>query len=210
MSPAGKSERLRLCLTGKSWPGSPPLLGRLEFALGEGEVVALCGPSGCGKSTLLSIAAGLDRGFCGSLYLGEGLRLSMVFQTPRLLPWRSIAENVALGLGGLDKETLRQAEQALEAQGLGGQGHLLPGHLSLGMARRVALARAMAARPDLLLLDEAFVSLDEACVLQALQVVAAEIAGRGLSVLMVSHDGPDLERLSARRLQLVGRPAVLA
>ena len=72
MSPAGKSERLRLCLTGKSWPGSPPLLGRLEFALGEGEVVALCGPSGCGKSTLLSIAAGLDRGFCGSLYLGEG------------------------------------------------------------------------------------------------------------------------------------------
>ncbi|HVI49739.1 MAG TPA: ATP-binding cassette domain-containing protein [Candidatus Sulfotelmatobacter sp.] len=209
MSPVGRPDRLCVRVDAKSWPGAQPLLGRLEFAVAEGEAVALCGASGCGKSTLLSIAAGLDREFSGRVDLADGLRLSMVFQTPRLLPWRTAAENVALAMGGVDRESLYRAERMLEVFGLGGQGTSRPGQLSLGMARRVALARAMAVRPDVLLLDEAFVSLDEAAAVQARDAVRAEIAGRGLSVLMVSHGGADLDALSARRLQLAGRPAVL-
>jgi len=209
MSPAGKSERLSVRVEAKSWPGAGPLLGRLSFAVAEGEVVALCGASGCGKSTLLSIAAGLDRDFTGCVELAAGLRLSMVFQEPRLLPWRTALENIALGLGSLERENLRRAEQLLERLGLGGQGDCRPGQLSLGMARRVALARAMVVRSDILLLDEAFVSLDQDAVLQAREMVRAEVCGRGLSVLMVSHGGEDLDALTARRLQLVGRPARL-
>ena len=113
-------------------------------------MVVICGPSGSGKTTVLRLIAGLDRDDNGTP--PPDVKIGMVFQEPRLLPWKTIRENV---------ELVGEDHGLLNAFGLQSVAHLFPSQISLGMARRVALARALAFKPTLLLLDEPFASLDE-------------------------------------------------
>jgi NitT/TauT family transport system ATP-binding protein len=133
-------------------------LGKVAFTVAPGEFVCLTGPSGCGKTTTLKLI-GLETNFEGTIGRPEG-RMAAVFQEPRLLPWRSVEDNVRLAMP-LELASASFSD-LFEALGLAGAEKLFPGELSLGMARRVALARAFALKPSLLLLDEPFVSLDEA------------------------------------------------
>jgi sulfonate transport system ATP-binding protein len=135
------------------------VLDEMAFTVANGEVVALVGPSGCGKTTLLRIIVGLDRAFEGSVTLPAPCRLGMVFQEPRLLPWRTVEQNVRLTAPQVGEAALATLFATL---GLAEHRRHYPGELSLGLARRVALARAFAIEPDLLVLDEPFVSLDAA------------------------------------------------
>ena len=181
----------------RKWFGDTPVLADLRLAVGPGEVVAVTGPSGCGKSTLLGILAGLDRDFRGTA--SRPAVLGMVFQEPRLLPWKSAAANIALAAPGLGRAGI---EAALAAVGLAGQGELLPRRMSLGMARRVAVARALAVEPAALLLDEPYVSLDEESVRLTRAAVAAYCARRRPAVVMVSHTPAELEGFADRVVEI--------
>ena len=209
MSAAGSAERLRVEIDAKRWKNGRPVLGHIRFSLGAGEIVALTGPSGCGKSTLLSILAGLDRDFDGQIVWSEAPRVGVVFQTPRLLPWRTAAQNVALALGR-GKEALRLAHQRLAEVGLEEAAGIYPARLSLGMARRVAIARALIIEPQVLLLDEAFVSLDAPAAGRMHRLIEDAVQQRGLTVLMISHDPQECQTLAHRLLVLDGNPAGLA
>ena len=138
-----------------------PVLDRIELSLGAREIVALVGPSGCGKTTLLRIAGGLDTEFEGTLDWRGGAiaRVGTVFQEPRLLPWRTVRENLLLAQ---QTPNPALADALLRSLDLAGFRDAFPRTLSLGMARRVAIARAFAIEPELMLLDEPFVSLDAA------------------------------------------------
>ena len=173
----------------------------LAFTLARGEVLGLSGPSGVGKTTLLSILAGLDPDHGGTVRWEGSPRLGMVFQSPRLLPWRTALENIALAVEG-DRD---KASAMIEIVGLAGSEGLYPARLSLGMARRVALARALAIEPDVLLLDEAFVSLDPHSAERARTTVLDAVKRRGMAVLTVSHDRPALETMAGRILELAPR-----
>lgn len=208
MSPAGAAERLSVHVLEKRWADGRPVLGDIRFTLGAGQVAAISGPSGCGKSTLMGIVAGLDTDFHGSVTWQRTPRLGMVFQSPRLLPWRTAAENVALAIGGR-RAAHRRAVDALAEVGLADVADVYPSRLSLGMARRVALARALIIEPDVLLLDEAFVSLDDVAAERVRSCVLAAVSGRGTSVLMVSHDSRETLLMADRRLVLGGTPARL-
>ncbi len=207
MSLAGNAERLSIDIAGKWWTGGHQVLGAIRFNLSVGEVVAIAGPSGCGKSTLLGIVAGLDADHQGCVsWHGPPPRIGIVFQSPRLLPWRTASQNVALVLGG-GRAAQSLARQALAAVGLEEAADTYPARLSLGMARRVAFARALVGEPDLLLLDEAFVSLDEPAADKLREIVLAAVAQRGMSVLMVSHDTREPREMAQRLLVLGGTPA---
>ncbi len=208
MSAAGNADLLLLDLAAKRWPGGQSLLGRIRFSVSPGEVVAISGPSGCGKSTLLSILAGLDRDFEGHVTWRGAPRVGVVFQTPRLLPWRTAAENVALGLAGHPDGKVR-ARRALAEVGLAEAAEVYPSRLSVGMAQRVAIARALVAEPGFLLLDEAFASLDEAAAQRVRSSILERVEARGMSVLMVTHDPRDSTAMADRLLLLGGAPTRL-
>jgi len=178
--------------------GDRLLFENVAFTLSAGEILGLSGPSGAGKTTLLTILAGLDNDYRGTVAWEGTPKLGMVFQSPRLLPWRTALQNVALAVEG----DLRKAMAMLDGVGLASAAAVYPAHLSLGMARRVALARAMAIEPDALLLDEAFVSLDPASVEQAQSAVLDAVKRRGMAVLTVSHDRPALEKMAGRIVEL--------
>jgi len=179
--------------------GGRILFQDLAFTLNVGEMLGLSGPSGVGKTTLLAILAGLDADYQGAVRWEGSPRIGMVFQSPRLLPWRTALQNVALAVEGDRVKALAM----LEKVGLADAADTYPARLSLGMARRVALARALAIEPDALLLDEAFVSLDPKTADQARAIVLDAVASRGMAVLTVSHDRPDLEKMAGRILELV-------
>ncbi|MDP4025898.1 ATP-binding cassette domain-containing protein [Methylobacterium sp. NEAU 140] len=178
----------------------------LAFAVGRGEIVCLIGPSGAGKTTTLRILLGLDPDFEGRVAGAEGA--GMVFQEPRLLPWRSVEHNVRLGLPRPERGA-RDLDALFERLGLGPWRARYPGALSLGMQRRVALARALASGPRVLVLDEPFVSLDDAAAagLRALVVDAVDTAGT--SVLMVTHNVAEAIAVADRLLLVSKRPASL-
>ena len=188
------------------------VLRDLHFALAPGSFTCLIGPSGCGKTTTLRIILGLERAFEGSVARHPpGLCAAAVFQEPRLLPWRTVEQNVRLALPPPTEAAPTEAEldRLFAVLGLDALRGRYPSELSLGLARRVALARAFAVKPDLLLLDEPFVSLDEHTADRLRAHLLALWQAEGTTVLMVTHNLREAARLADRLLLLNGRPAGL-
>jgi NitT/TauT family transport system ATP-binding protein len=180
----------------------------LGFTISPGETVCLIGPSGAGKSTTLRILLGLDRDFEGRVDPDPGrLSSAIVFQEPRLLPWRSVEVNVRLALPRSERG--RDLDTLFADLGLAPWRSRFPGELSLGMARRVALARALAGKPALLVLDEPFVSLDDRAAAELRAVVFGEALRSAGSVLMVTHNLSEALGVADRLLLLTPRPATL-
>jgi ABC-type nitrate/sulfonate/bicarbonate transport system ATPase subunit len=200
--------QLEVGITGKSFENAAgkrhDVLAGISFTLNAGEVGVMFGPSGCGKSTLLRILAGLDQNYQGHVTRSAGLRLGMVFQEPRLLPWRSVEENVRLAAPDIDDARLSSLFELLE---LNGHRNHFPGELSLGLARRVALARAFAVEPDFLILDEPLASLDNALAGRLRDQIATLVASRKMMTLLVTHDLDEALRLGDRLFFLSARPA---
>ncbi len=184
-------------------------LAGLSLQVAAGELVALVGPSGCGKTTFLNIVAGLDCDFAGEVQLGphpdgRPARVGYVFQEPRLLPWRTVYENIALVLPPHRADSV--VKDMLQAVGLAKAQDLYPPQLSVGMSRRVAIARAFAIGPDLLLMDEPFVSLDHDTVEQLRDLLLKLWNARPTTVLFVTHDMREALVLADRLVLLSGSP----
>jgi ABC-type nitrate/sulfonate/bicarbonate transport system ATPase subunit len=180
------------------------ILRDFSLTLETGKIHALVGPSGFGKTTLLRIITGLDRDFEGRVALPPQTKIGMVFQEPRLLPWRSVLDNLKLAAPQADAATLAGLAKAL---GLDDHLRHFPGELSLGQARRVALARALAIKPNLLVLDEPFVSLDTALARRLSDELATLVERTQVTTLLVTHDIDEAIRLADRILLLGHRPA---
>ncbi len=188
------------------------VLREVSLTVGAGEVVAILGASGCGKSTLLRIAGGLDSPTAGSALIdgtpvaGIDARCAVGFQEPRLLPWRSLADNVALGLPrGLDRAVgAQRVAQLLELVGLGPSAPLRPREVSGGMAQRASLARALARNPGVLLLDEPFGALDALTRLRMQDLLLDVHAAAPTTILLVTHDVDEALQLADRIILLGG------
>lgn len=186
--------------------GPHEILRDVSLALEPGQAGAILGPSGCGKTTLLRLVAGLDRHFEGTIELpGTGV-LAMVFQEPRLLPWRSVEDNLRFVVPGIEPS---ERDALLHAFGLTAHRRHFPGELSLGLARRVAIARALAVRPDLLLLDEPFASLDGGTAARLLDELVDLAERRPVTTLLVTHDVGTAIRFADAIFVLSPQPARL-
>ena len=181
--------------------GGVPVLGRMDLTVAPRETLAVVGPSGIGKSTLLRIFAGLEARFDGSCRI-DG-RVAIVFQEPALLPWRSLLDNIIVATG----VSADMARAALKEVGLGGRWQSFPNRLSLGQQRRVALARAFAVPPDLLLLDEPFVSLDPALSEEMMALFQKLRERHRMATILVTHVQAEADRLADRVITLGGAPA---
>lgn len=174
------------------------VLAGVDVSINPGEFVALLGASGSGKSTLLRILAGLDTDYSGHLSLPE--RRAVVFQEHRLMPWKRVTANVALGLEGED--TQARSKAMLEEVGLREHGRAWPRTLSGGESQRVALARALVRSPELLLLDEPFGALDALTRMRVHSLVLSLWERHRPSVLLVTHDVDEALLLADRALVL--------
>ena len=210
------AERVSLAQVEKVFPtrGGPlPVLRDLCLDVAAGESLVVLGPSGCGKSTLLRLVAGLDRPTAGIVRLGDRVvtetdpRCAVVFQEPRLLPWRTVAANVLLGARRLADRPSPQALLALV--GLVGFERAYPHQLSGGMAQRVALARALIGHPEVLLLDEPFASLDALTRLRMQDLLADACRRLRPTVVLVTHDVDEALYLADRIVILGQRPATV-
>lgn len=183
----------------------------LELFLESGEFVAITGPSGCGKTTLLNIVAGLDKAYEGSVSFGEAARAGLVylFQTPRLLPWRSVLQNLMLVLDA-SPDARDKARALLRDVELEAFADHFPGQLSLGMQKRVSLARAFAMEPSLLLMDEPFSSLDADAAARLRKLLVRLLEKRTVTTLLVTHDHDEAVELADRILIFSTPPARVA
>ena len=197
----------------ESGPNSVLAVDGVDLEVGPGEFVALLGPSGCGKSTLLKLVAGLERPDRGSVRtdsFGRPHFRGFVFQDACLLPWRSTLENVALPLEllGQSRAGARAlAAEALERVGLREAAGRLPRQLSGGMRMRASLARALIAKPSLLLLDEPFAALDEDARHGLQDDLRALWEDLGMTILFVTHSVAEAAFLANRTVLLSPRPA---
>ncbi len=193
-----------------------PALDGISLRVPQGEFTAIVGPSGSGKSTLLKIIAGLIPPSDGEIRIhnepvrAPSARVGLVFQTPVLLPWRTVLENTLLPLeisGRITPDTVTQARDLLELVGLAGYESRYPFELSWGMQQRVAFTRALIVRPEVLLLDEPFAALD-AITREEMNVELLRIWHEtGGSVLLVTHSITEAVFLADRVVVLSGRPA---
>lgn len=176
--------------------GDQPVLRDRDLTLLPGQRIAIMGPSGCGKTTLLRIVLGLLEPTEGRVE-NTFRKVSAVFQEPRLLPWRTALENVNLVLGD-GKATLERAGAFLEQVQLSDAADKYPRELSGGMQQRVAVARALAAEGDLLILDEPFKAMDEALREQIIALVAQTQA----AILLVTHEETEAKALGCEIVRM--------
>ena len=209
-------EAMNICKTFTSRAGKElRALDNVSLAVREGEFVCLLGPSGCGKSTLLRILAGLETAFEGTVssegerVLGPDRKRGMVFQEYSLFPWRTIEENVAAGLefAGIPPAGRRERSlRFLDLVGLSGFAHSLPHELSGGMRQRAAIARALAADPRILLMDEPFGALDaHTRILLQKELLRIWSASRK-TVVFVTHSVDEAVYLADRIVVMSARP----
>jgi NitT/TauT family transport system ATP-binding protein len=192
-----------------------PVLDAIDLAVGPGEFVALLGPSGCGKSTLLRLIAGLERPHSGRIFMGgveieaPGPSRILVFQDPTLYPWRTVRQNVALGLEarGLLRTQGGRVDDVLRQVGLEGFDRAYPHQLSGGMAQRAALARALVNEPSVLLMDEPLANLDSLTRIAMQTELMALWQRERFTAFLVTHDVEEALYLAERVLVLSERPA---
>ena len=205
---AGVTSRFRIRIEDKTHVGADGtrLTAIRDFVLDikPESMTVLMGPSGCGKTTLLRIVARLDDRFKGELDIPESARLGFMFQEPRLLPWRTVRENIELvAAPGFSEQDL---DQLMHAVGIADMLPRYPQELSLGIARRVALARAFSTKPDLLLLDEPFVSLDEKTADRLRRLLLEVWSERPTTALLVTHNAREAIQLADQLVLLAPRP----
>jgi NitT/TauT family transport system ATP-binding protein len=192
-----------------------PVLDDVNFSVKPGEFIALLGPSGCGKSTLLRLVAGLEAPRSGVLredgdpVTGPFPSRVVVFQDPTLFPWRSVWNNVALGLEaqGILKSQRQRVDAALDLVGLSQFRNAYPHQLSGGMAQRVALARALVNDPKILILDEPLGKLDSLTRITMQAEIVALWQRKGFTTLLVTHDVEEALFLANRVIVFSDRPA---
>ena len=182
-------------------------IANLKLSLASNEFICLVGPSGCGKTTLLNIIAGLDSDFQGDISLGhrhKKPKIGYVFQNPRLLPWRTVRENITLALP--EDHSPQTVDALLDIMQLTDAQNVYPERLSLGMSRRVSIIRAFAVDPDILLMDEPFVSLDAPTARQVRNLLVKLWKQRPHTVLFVTHDLREAIALADRLIFLSAPP----
>ncbi|MCM3781008.1 ABC transporter ATP-binding protein [Microbacterium hydrocarbonoxydans] len=209
----GAAASVRLDAVERSFPlatGRREVLRGVDVDVAAGEIVAVVGPSGCGKSTLLRLIGGLDTPSRGRIELGGAAvadadeRTAVAFQEPRLLPWRTLAQNVELGLPRRTprRESRERVDELLHLVGLEHAAAQRPREVSGGMAQRASLARALARNPGVLLLDEPFGALDALTRLRMHDLLLKIHAAEPTTVLLVTHDVEEALYLADRVLLL--------
>jgi ABC-type nitrate/sulfonate/bicarbonate transport system ATPase subunit len=216
---------IQININNKTYPtAAKPSIEGLKLSLNSNEFTCLVGPSGCGKTTLLNIIAGLDNDYDGDILcrtrslpvatLPPSLavvgqqhmhpKIGYVFQNPRLLPWRTVRENIELALNG--NQSPEVIDELLEVMQLTAAQHVYPERLSLGMSRRAAIIRAFAIDPEVLLMDEPFVSLDAPTARQVRELLLKLWQQRPHTVLFVTHDLREAIALADRLVFLSASP----
>jgi ABC-type nitrate/sulfonate/bicarbonate transport system ATPase subunit len=205
---AGVTSRFEIRIVDKTYVGADgtliPAIRDFVLAVESESMTVLMGPSGCGKTTLLRIIAGLDARYTGDISLAPDARIGLMFQDPRLLPWRTVKQNIELvAAPGFTEADL---DRLAHAVGIADMLPRYPQELSLGLARRVALARAFATKPDLLLLDEPFVSLDERTADRLRRLLLDVWSARPTTAILVTHNAREAILLADQLVLLAPRP----
>ena len=205
--PAGATSQFDIRIEDKTYTGADgtpvPAIRDLVLEVRPQSMTVLMGPSGCGKTTLLRILAGLDTNFTGTVHVPENARIGVMFQEPRLLPWRTVRQNIQIVAEDLTNAELEHLAASVE---IADKLPRYPQELSLGLARRVALARAFAPRPDLLLLDEPFVSLDERTADRLRRLLLEVWSARPTTAILVTHNAREAILLADQLVLLAPRP----
>lgn len=184
--------------------GTLHAVGKLAFTLDARSFTCIVGPSGCGKTTTLRMILGLDTGFEGTIRQPDSSSVAAVFQEPRLLPWRTVEQNIRLVLPKSQRD--QSLEILFEVLELGEVRHFYPSQLSLGLARRASLARAFVLEPQLLILDEPFVSLDDVTADRLRKLLLSLWYRQPTTALMVTHNIREAALLADRILVFGKRP----
>jgi len=209
-SSAGEIVALNARIEAKRFPAVGDAPGKhvvqdFTLDLPENGFVALFGPSGCGKTTILNLLAGIDPDFEGEVIRRDKDRIAFVFQEPRLLPWLTVEDNLKLVLDDrIDADPL--IDRWLDEMGLRDVRNVFANRLSLGMARRVALARAFIIQPKLLFMDEPFVSLDEPTAFRLQHLLLDTLSAHPAAVLFVTHSLREAITLAGRIVFLSKSP----
>ncbi len=207
-----------ISMTYHTLKGETEAIKNINLDIYEGEIVVIVGPSGCGKSTLLSIIAGLIKPNKGKVIVNRktitrpSKDIGYMFQRDHLFEWRTILENVLLGLeiqGNVNKEVYNKAEKLLEAYGLEDFKNSYPRQLSGGMRQRAALIRTLITEPELLLLDEPFSALDYQTRLAIADEIGVILKEEKKTALMVTHDIAEAISMADRIVILSKRPATI-
>ena len=196
--------------------GTVTALQDISLTIRQGEFVSIIGSSGCGKSTLLRIIAGLETDYEGSAEFertpiqGPGLERGVVFQEHRLFPWLTVRQNVAFGLwNSTSQSDWESVDEHIDLVGLNGFEQLYPHQLSGGMAQRASIARALANRPQALLLDEPFGALDALTKIQMQQEILRIWHAEQATMVLVTHDIDEAVFLGDRVIIMSSRPGTI-
>jgi NitT/TauT family transport system ATP-binding protein len=206
---------------GKSFPGrrrgtpAVDVLSQIDLSVGKNEIICVLGPSGCGKSTLLNCAAGLEA-YDGSIQIngrevrGPRPEVAVVFQAPHLLPWRNVRKNTQYGLelrGNVPRsQWAERVEEAVRIVGLSEAIDRFPRQLSGGMQQRVNIARALAVRPEILLMDEPFGALDALTKERMQEELQRIVAEENLTLIFITHDIGEAIYLGDRVVVMTANP----